>query len=71
MHLVPPGRSTDRIIEDERVCDAIGGIGDPASVAGEAARFALLGDPQLQGDGVFKLSESNSIVRAASSPWAP
>jgi len=26
--------------------------------------FALLGDPQLQGDGVFKLSESNSIVRA-------
>ncbi|HEX3566152.1 MAG TPA: metalloregulator ArsR/SmtB family transcription factor [Acidimicrobiales bacterium] len=45
MHLVPPGRSTDRIIEVERVCDAIGGIGDPASVAEEAGRFALLGDP--------------------------
>jgi DNA-binding transcriptional ArsR family regulator len=45
MHLVPPGRSTDRVIDDERVCDAIGGIGDPASVAGKAAQFALLGDP--------------------------
>jgi DNA-binding transcriptional ArsR family regulator len=45
MHLVPPGRSTDRMIEDERVCDAIGGIGDRASVAEEAGRFSLLGDP--------------------------
>ena len=42
---MPPGRSTDRMIEDERVCDAIGGIGDPATVAEEAGRFSLLGDP--------------------------
>jgi DNA-binding transcriptional ArsR family regulator len=45
MHLVPIERGDHRIIEDERVCDAIGGIGDPVHVAAEAERFALLGDP--------------------------
>jgi DNA-binding transcriptional ArsR family regulator len=45
MHLVPLDRTDRRIIDDERVCDAIGGIGDPAHVESEATRFALLGDP--------------------------
>ena len=45
MHLVPSDRANHRIIDDERVCDAIGGIGDPDHVATEADRFALLGDP--------------------------
>jgi DNA-binding transcriptional ArsR family regulator len=45
MHLVPPERAGRRTIEDEQVCAAIGGIGDPANVTSWAKRFATLGDP--------------------------
>jgi ArsR family transcriptional regulator, lead/cadmium/zinc/bismuth-responsive transcriptional repressor len=45
MHLVPVERQSRRILESERVCDAIGAIGDPANLAGWANRFGLLGDP--------------------------
>jgi ArsR family transcriptional regulator, lead/cadmium/zinc/bismuth-responsive transcriptional repressor len=45
MHLVPTDRADRRIIEGERVCAAIGGIGDADFVAAWAAMFAVLGDP--------------------------
>jgi DNA-binding transcriptional ArsR family regulator len=45
MHLVPPDRPIGRIIDDERVCDAIRAIGEPERLAALARRFALLGDP--------------------------
>ena len=45
VHLVPAQRSGRRIIEEERVCAAIGGIGDRDDVFSWAGRFAVLGDP--------------------------
>jgi DNA-binding transcriptional ArsR family regulator len=42
---VPPERADRRIIEDEQVCAAIAGIGDPSNVTSWATRFATLGDP--------------------------
>jgi DNA-binding transcriptional ArsR family regulator len=45
MHLVPKERRNRRILEDERVCQAIEAVGEPANVAAWAGRFALLGDP--------------------------
>jgi len=45
MHLVPAERAGRRIIEHERVCAAIGGIGDLENVSEWARRFAVLGDP--------------------------
>jgi len=45
VHLVPAERAGRRIIEDERVCAAIGGIGDLDNVSAWAGRFAVLGDP--------------------------
>jgi DNA-binding transcriptional ArsR family regulator len=45
MHLVPAERADRRIIDPEKVCEAIEGTGDPADTAAWAQRFALLGDP--------------------------
>jgi DNA-binding transcriptional ArsR family regulator len=45
MHLVPADRADHRIIDPARVCQAIEGLGDPATAATWAQRFALLGDP--------------------------
>jgi DNA-binding transcriptional ArsR family regulator len=45
MHLVPADRRNRRILEEDRVCRAIGGIGDRRDVATWAGRFSLLGDP--------------------------
>ena len=46
MHLVPAGQAAGRrIIDPEKVCEAIGGLGDPARVTAWAQRFALLADP--------------------------
>jgi len=45
MHLVPAERIGRRIIEDEKVCAAISGIGDLESVSEAAERFAVLGSP--------------------------
>jgi DNA-binding transcriptional ArsR family regulator len=45
MHLVPEERRSHRILEGERVCEAIEAIGDPENVAAWAGRFSLLGDP--------------------------
>ncbi|NUQ99916.1 MAG: helix-turn-helix transcriptional regulator [Streptomyces sp.] len=45
MHLVPAERAGHRVIDGERVCDAIAAIGEPDSVRALADRFALLSDP--------------------------
>jgi ArsR family transcriptional regulator, lead/cadmium/zinc/bismuth-responsive transcriptional repressor len=45
MHLLPADRAGHRIIDPEKVCDAIAALGDPADVAAWAQRFALLADP--------------------------
>jgi DNA-binding transcriptional ArsR family regulator len=45
MHLVPADRADHRIIDAERVCQAIAALGDPGSVRARAECFALLADP--------------------------
>jgi ArsR family transcriptional regulator, lead/cadmium/zinc/bismuth-responsive transcriptional repressor len=45
MHLLPAERAGHRIIDPEKVCDAIEGLGDPAEITAWARRFALLADP--------------------------
>jgi ArsR family transcriptional regulator, lead/cadmium/zinc/bismuth-responsive transcriptional repressor len=45
MHLLPAERAGHRIIDPEKVCDAIESLGDPAEVTAWARRFALLADP--------------------------
>jgi DNA-binding transcriptional ArsR family regulator len=44
MHLVPAEQAGRRIIDPEKVCEAIDGLGDPSHVTAWAQRFALLGD---------------------------
>jgi DNA-binding transcriptional ArsR family regulator len=44
MHLVPAERAHRRIIDEEKVCEAIEGLADEAVVQTWARRFALLGD---------------------------
>jgi DNA-binding transcriptional ArsR family regulator len=55
VHLLPAERSGHRVIDGERVCQAIaalggtggvdGGLGGPETIEDRARRFALLGDP--------------------------
>lgn len=45
MHLLPAERSGHRVIDGDRVCQAIEALGDPAEIADQARRFAILGDP--------------------------
>ena len=45
VHLLPQDRADWRIIDQERVCEAIDALGDMSAVRERAARFALLGDP--------------------------
>ncbi len=45
MHLVPVDRAERRIIDPEKVCQAIEGLGDPADTQAWAQRFAVLSDP--------------------------
>ena len=45
MHLLPAERADRRIIDGERVCEAIAALGDPAQLRARAQRFALLADP--------------------------
>ncbi len=44
MHLLPAERAGHRVIDGERVCQAIEALGDPAAIRARAQRFALLGD---------------------------
>jgi ArsR family transcriptional regulator, lead/cadmium/zinc/bismuth-responsive transcriptional repressor len=45
VHLLPSERSGHRVIDGERVCQAIEAIGPEAGIAARAKVFALLGDP--------------------------
>ena len=45
MHLLPAERSGHRIIDGERVCQAIAAISPPQAVQAQARTFAVLGDP--------------------------
>jgi len=42
VHLIPAERSGHRIIDGERVCEAIAAIGPPEAVAAQARTFAVL-----------------------------
>jgi DNA-binding transcriptional ArsR family regulator len=45
VHLVPTERAHRRVIDGERVCDAITALDDQAELAASADLFALLADP--------------------------
>ena len=45
MHLLPAEQSGHRIIDGERVCEAIAALGSPAALEAVARDFAVLGDP--------------------------
>jgi ArsR family transcriptional regulator, lead/cadmium/zinc/bismuth-responsive transcriptional repressor len=45
MHLLPAERSGHRVIDGERVCEAIAALGAPGTIEARARQFALLGDP--------------------------
>jgi ArsR family transcriptional regulator, lead/cadmium/zinc/bismuth-responsive transcriptional repressor len=45
MHLLPAERAGHRVIDGERVCQAISALGSPADIRAKARDFALLGDP--------------------------
>jgi DNA-binding transcriptional ArsR family regulator len=45
VHLIPAERSGHRVIDGERVCQAIEAIGPEAGIQARAKTFALLGDP--------------------------
>jgi ArsR family transcriptional regulator, lead/cadmium/zinc/bismuth-responsive transcriptional repressor len=45
VHLIPAERSGHRVIDGERVCQAIEALAGEADIQGRARTFALLGDP--------------------------
>jgi DNA-binding transcriptional ArsR family regulator len=45
VHLLPAERQGQRVIDAERVCQAIAAVGDPEALRARAGRFALLADP--------------------------
>jgi len=45
VHLVPNDRSGRHVLDGERVCRAISGIGEADNVTTWSGRFGLLGDP--------------------------
>jgi ArsR family transcriptional regulator, lead/cadmium/zinc/bismuth-responsive transcriptional repressor len=45
VHLLPAERSHHRVIDGERVCQAIAALDDPETIQARARRFAVLGDP--------------------------
>jgi len=45
VHLLPAERSDHRIIDGERVCEAIAALGSPGALEARARDFAVLGDP--------------------------
>ena len=45
VHLLPAERSGHRVIDGERVCQAIEALGHDARIEARAKTFALLGDP--------------------------
>jgi len=45
VHLIPAERSGHRVIDGERVCQAIAAIADPGAISARAGLFAVLADP--------------------------
>jgi ArsR family transcriptional regulator, lead/cadmium/zinc/bismuth-responsive transcriptional repressor len=45
VHLLPAERSGQRVIDGERVCQAIAALDDREAIQARARRFAVLGDP--------------------------
>lgn len=45
VHLLPADRADHRVIDEERVCQAIAALGDPETVRARAQHFAVLADP--------------------------
>jgi ArsR family transcriptional regulator, lead/cadmium/zinc/bismuth-responsive transcriptional repressor len=45
VHLLPAERSGHRVIDGERVCQAIAAIGSPEAIQARARDFAVLADP--------------------------
>lgn len=45
MHLLPADRSGHRVIDGERVCQAVAALGPEADIQARAKMFAILGDP--------------------------
>jgi ArsR family transcriptional regulator, lead/cadmium/zinc/bismuth-responsive transcriptional repressor len=45
VHLLPAERAGHRVIDGERVCEAIAAITSATDITARAKRFALLGDP--------------------------
>jgi ArsR family transcriptional regulator, lead/cadmium/zinc/bismuth-responsive transcriptional repressor len=45
VHLLPADRSSHRVIDGERVCQAIEALDNPEMIRARARQFALLGDP--------------------------
>jgi ArsR family transcriptional regulator, lead/cadmium/zinc/bismuth-responsive transcriptional repressor len=45
VHLLPAERAGHRVIDEERVCEAIAAVGSTAAVHARARAFAILGDP--------------------------
>ncbi len=45
VHLLPAERAGHRVIDAERICQAIAALGNPGSIQARAERFAVLADP--------------------------
>jgi ArsR family transcriptional regulator, lead/cadmium/zinc/bismuth-responsive transcriptional repressor len=45
VHLLPADRAYARVIDEERVCQAIAALDDPETIAARARQFAVLADP--------------------------
>jgi len=45
MHLLPAERSDHRVIDGERVCQAIAALASPEEIQARAGLFAILADP--------------------------
>jgi ArsR family transcriptional regulator, lead/cadmium/zinc/bismuth-responsive transcriptional repressor len=45
VHLIPADRVDMRMIDSERVCEAISALGEPGTVADWAQRYAIVSDP--------------------------
>ncbi|MGH9083085.1 MAG: ArsR/SmtB family transcription factor [Acidimicrobiales bacterium] len=45
MHLLPIERSDHRVIDAERVCQAIAALDSPEAILARSRHFAILGDP--------------------------
>jgi DNA-binding transcriptional ArsR family regulator len=45
VHLLPADRADHRIIDSERICEAIAALGDPEALKARAQHYAVLADP--------------------------